>query len=134
MRILEISLQILFITIEECLKTFIKKDFFIFIHICCWFCRAQNVAQRKRFVKLVDSVRECGGDVKIFSSMHISGERKLLMLYQHLSITIILYRKYLLIWLKKMQYLKIIGIHAWVLVQHCCMCTLLWAIWSRWFQ
>lgn len=91
MRILEISLQILFITIVECLKTFIKKDFFIFIHICCWFCRAQNVAQRKRFVKLVDSVRECGGDVKIFSSMHISGERKLLMLYQHLSITIILY-------------------------------------------
>lgn len=90
MRILEIRLQILFITIEECLKTFIKKDF-IFIHICCWFCRAQNVAQRKRFVKLVDSVRECGGDVKIFSSMHISGERKLLMLYQHLSITIILY-------------------------------------------
>lgn len=90
-RILEISLQILFITIEECLKTFIKKDFFIFIHICCWFCRAQNVAQRKRFVKLVDSVRECGGDVKIFSSMHISGERKLLMLYQHLSTTIILY-------------------------------------------
>lgn len=37
--------------------------------------RAQNVAQRKRFVKLVDSVRECGGDVKIFSSMHISGEQ-----------------------------------------------------------
>ena len=38
--------------------------------------RAQNVAQRKRYVKLVDSVRECGGEVKIFSSMHISGERK----------------------------------------------------------
>lgn len=34
MRILEISLQILFITIEECLKTFIKKDFlFLYIYV-----------------------------------------------------------------------------------------------------
>lgn len=31
---------------------------------------------RKEYVKLVDSVRESGGEVKIFSSMHISGERK----------------------------------------------------------
>lgn len=29
-----------------------------------------------RFIKLVASVRESGGDVKIFSSLHISGERK----------------------------------------------------------
>lgn len=63
---------------------FIIKTFYFNTYICGWFCRAQNVAQRKRFVKLVDSVRECGGDVKIFSSMHISGERKLSMLYQHL--------------------------------------------------
>lgn len=27
-------------------------------------------------MQIVDSVRESGGDVRIFSSMHISGERK----------------------------------------------------------
>ena len=27
-------------------------------------------------MNLVDSVRESGGDVKIFSSLHVSGERK----------------------------------------------------------
>lgn len=37
--------------------------------------RAQDVATRKRYVKLVDDVREFGGEVKIFSSMHISGEQ-----------------------------------------------------------
>ncbi len=37
--------------------------------------RAQDVAKRKMFVKLVDDVREFGGDVKIFSSMHVSGEQ-----------------------------------------------------------
>ncbi|XP_050438718.1 protein pelota isoform X2 [Adelges cooleyi] len=37
--------------------------------------RSQNILQRKRYVKLVDSVRESGGDVKIFSSMHVTGER-----------------------------------------------------------
>ncbi|CAL1544486.1 unnamed protein product [Lymnaea stagnalis] len=37
--------------------------------------RAQNVAQRKRYVALVDSVKENGGDVKIFSSLHVSGEQ-----------------------------------------------------------
>jgi hypothetical protein len=30
-------------------------------------------------VALVDSVRESGGEVKIFSSMHVSGERKLIL-------------------------------------------------------
>lgn len=38
--------------------------------------RCKDVALRKEYVKLVDSVRESGGDVKIFSSLHISGERK----------------------------------------------------------
>jgi hypothetical protein len=33
------------------------------------------VADRKKFVSLVDSVREFGGDVKIFSSLHVSGEQ-----------------------------------------------------------
>lgn len=37
--------------------------------------RCSDVALRKQYVKLVDSVREAGGEVKIFSSMHISGEQ-----------------------------------------------------------
>lgn len=31
---------------------------------------------RKEYVSLVDSVRENSGDVRIFSSMHVSGERE----------------------------------------------------------
>lgn len=38
-------------------------------------CRCQNVADRRRFVSLVESVRDAGGDVKIFSSLHISGQQ-----------------------------------------------------------
>lgn len=37
--------------------------------------RIQDVKLRKRYVILVDSVRESGGEVKIFSSMHVSGEQ-----------------------------------------------------------
>lgn len=37
--------------------------------------RIQDVKLRKRYVTLVDSVRESGGEVKIFSSMHVSGEQ-----------------------------------------------------------
>lgn len=37
--------------------------------------RSQNVQQRKRYVALVDSVRDNGGEVKIFSSLHVSGEQ-----------------------------------------------------------
>lgn len=37
--------------------------------------RCQNVNLRKEYVNLVDSVRDAGGEVKIFSSMHISGEQ-----------------------------------------------------------
>lgn len=37
--------------------------------------RCQNVAERKRFVSLVDRVREHGGEVKLFSSLHVSGEQ-----------------------------------------------------------
>uniref|UniRef100_A0A1B6EGQ4 Protein pelota homolog n=1 Tax=Clastoptera arizonana TaxID=38151 RepID=A0A1B6EGQ4_9HEMI len=37
--------------------------------------RCQDIQERKRYVRLVDSVRESGGDVKIFSSMHVSGEQ-----------------------------------------------------------
>ncbi|KAG5866387.1 hypothetical protein JTB14_021526 [Gonioctena quinquepunctata] len=37
--------------------------------------RCQDIKLRKEYVKLVDSVRESGGDVKLFSSLHISGEQ-----------------------------------------------------------
>lgn len=40
--------------------------------------RSADVEKRKRYVKLVDTVKDLGGDVKIFSSLHVSGERKLL--------------------------------------------------------
>lgn len=38
--------------------------------------RCQDVKTRKEYVNIVDTVRDSGGDVKIFSSMHVSGERK----------------------------------------------------------
>ncbi|XP_043485107.1 protein pelota [Leptopilina heterotoma] len=37
--------------------------------------RAQDVALRKEYVNLIEGVRDSGGDVKMFSSMHISGEQ-----------------------------------------------------------
>ncbi|GAB6030084.1 hypothetical protein CHUAL_005763 [Chamberlinius hualienensis] len=37
--------------------------------------RCQDFAKRKQYVELVDSVREFGGDVRIFSSLHVSGEQ-----------------------------------------------------------
>ncbi|XP_057322452.1 protein pelota [Microplitis mediator] len=37
--------------------------------------RCQDVATRKEYVELVESVRDANGDVKIFSSMHVSGEQ-----------------------------------------------------------
>lgn len=37
--------------------------------------RCQDVQLRKEYVALVDSVRDNGGDVRIFSSMHVSGEQ-----------------------------------------------------------
>lgn len=37
--------------------------------------RNPNIAERKRYIALVDSVRENGGDVRVFSSMHVSGEQ-----------------------------------------------------------
>lgn len=38
--------------------------------------RCSDVALRKEYINLVESVRDSGGDVKIFSSMHVSGERE----------------------------------------------------------
>lgn len=37
--------------------------------------RCNDVAQRKMYVELVDTVRDFGGDVKMFSSLHPSGEQ-----------------------------------------------------------
>ncbi|XP_046390003.1 protein pelota [Ischnura elegans] len=37
--------------------------------------RCQDVVQRKKYVALVDSVKDSGGDVRIFSSLHVSGEQ-----------------------------------------------------------
>ncbi|CAF4186522.1 unnamed protein product, partial [Rotaria magnacalcarata] len=34
-----------------------------------------DFTKRRRFVQLVDSVKESGGTVRLFSSMHASGER-----------------------------------------------------------
>lgn len=38
--------------------------------------RANDAVQRKRFITLVEGVREKGGEVLIFSSMHESGQRE----------------------------------------------------------
>lgn len=37
--------------------------------------RCQDIVLRKEYVELVESVRDSGGDVKIFSSLHVSGEQ-----------------------------------------------------------
>jgi len=37
--------------------------------------RSSDVPTRKRYVHLVESVKENGGDVKMFSSLHVSGEQ-----------------------------------------------------------
>lgn len=39
--------------------------------------RSKSVEERKRYVALVESVREYGGTTRIFSSLHVSGEREL---------------------------------------------------------
>jgi len=37
--------------------------------------RSQDINTRKRFINLVESVRDNNGDAKIFSSLHVSGEQ-----------------------------------------------------------
>lgn len=37
--------------------------------------RSSNIATRKQYVALVDAVRATGAEVKIFSSLHVSGQR-----------------------------------------------------------
>ena len=38
--------------------------------------RSRDLSERKKFVDIVDSVKENMGTVRIFSSLHVSGERK----------------------------------------------------------
>lgn len=38
--------------------------------------RNSDIATRQKFVNLVNSVKDSGGSVHVFSSMHVSGERK----------------------------------------------------------
>lgn len=44
--------------------------------ICDSLFRSNDLAERRRYVQIVDSVKENMGSVRIFSSMHISGEGK----------------------------------------------------------
>ena len=37
--------------------------------------RAQDIATRQKYVKLVENVKANGGEVQIFSSLHVSGAR-----------------------------------------------------------
>jgi protein pelota len=37
--------------------------------------RSQDIATRRKYVDLVESVRENGGVVRLFSSLHVSGEK-----------------------------------------------------------
>lgn len=39
------------------------------------FQRASDPVQRKRFINLVEGVRQKGGEVFVFSSMHETGQR-----------------------------------------------------------
>ena len=38
--------------------------------------RSADIPTRQRYVRLVESVKENGGTVRIFSSLHVSGERE----------------------------------------------------------
>lgn len=37
--------------------------------------RCKNIEKRRRYIRLMEKVREYGGNVKLFSSLHVSGER-----------------------------------------------------------
>ncbi|XP_047498653.1 protein pelota-like [Penaeus chinensis] len=37
--------------------------------------RSKDLDERRRYIRLVDDVKDNGGDVKIFSSLHVSGEQ-----------------------------------------------------------
>ncbi|KAL6044620.1 Translation factor pelota, variant 2 [Balamuthia mandrillaris] len=43
--------------------------------------RASDIATRKKYVNLVESVKALGGNVQIFSTLHVSGERTFVSLF-----------------------------------------------------
>uniref|UniRef100_A0A8C6PWC4 Protein pelota homolog n=1 Tax=Nothobranchius furzeri TaxID=105023 RepID=A0A8C6PWC4_NOTFU len=61
--------------IEE--NQYVKFKLFKVLRVCLCVCvfRHQDVPTRSRYVRLVDSVKDNGGTVRIFSSLHVSGEQ-----------------------------------------------------------
>lgn len=58
-----------------------SSSFYLSLRLNVFIClllqiRCQDVALRKEYVALVESVKVSGGDIKIFSSLHVSGERE----------------------------------------------------------
>ena len=51
------------------------------IDVINFLCRNSDVKTRKKYVDLVESVKDSGGEAFIFSSMHVSGERECSLLY-----------------------------------------------------
>lgn len=51
---------------------------FSLVHSCLTLniCRSADLPTRQRYVRLVESVRDGGGTVRVFSSLHVSGERE----------------------------------------------------------
>ena len=43
--------------------------------VCVCVCRSADVPTRQRYVRLVEAVKDGGGTVRVFSSLHVSGER-----------------------------------------------------------
>lgn len=64
----------------------------ILYNLTFMFCRCQNIALRKEYVTIVESVKEYNGDVKIFSSLHVSGERMYDDIIRHILIMNFIYR------------------------------------------
>ena len=48
--------------------------------LLCSYNRSADIPTRQRYICLVESVKENGGTVRIFSSLHVSGEHKSLIL------------------------------------------------------
>ena len=64
---------------------------------CNWcysdLCRSADLPTRQRYVALVESVRDNGGTIRIFSSLHLSGEREWLIVWIKGPISLFGFRK-----------------------------------------
>ncbi len=54
---------------------FLTYSLFFFVLLFSQLFRAATVEKRKQYVSLVDKVKGGGGDVHIFSALHVSGEQ-----------------------------------------------------------